>query len=326
MTQLSKITLGEGKTSNWLAKLAPLEGAYSEATLRAYRADIKVFLVWCEHNNSRPFPARSNTLANFITHEAQRCAVSTIKRRVAAIGKIHRQLKFKNPANDEEVKLALRRAMRSKQSRPKQALGLTSQLRDKLIRECPETLIGVRNKAIIAVGYDILARRSELTALLIEDISKSEHGISKIIIRRSKNDPFGYGRSAYLSKRTVEKLDKWIQLAKIENGPIFRAIKNGKISKQSMHPYSVNRIIKATASNAGLPEDIIRNLSGHSMRIGAAQDMMTSGMNILPIMSAGGWKTPNTVARYVENTDLSKLLNDFFSLSPYTNKSDNACS
>lgn len=79
-----------------------------------------------------------------------------------------------------------------------------------------------------------------------------------------------------------------------------------------MHAYFVNRIVRNTASNAGLPEDIIRKLSGHSMRIGAAQDMMTSGINILPIMSAGGWKTPNTVARYVENADLSKLLNDFF--------------
>jgi hypothetical protein len=48
------------------------------------------------------------------------------------------------------------------------------------------------------------------------------------------------------------------------------------------------------------------------MRVGAAQDMMVAGLDILPIMAAGGWKTTSVVARYIEDADLSPLLNQFF--------------
>ena len=292
---------------DWISGLSKLEDAYAEGTLRAYRADIQAFVSWCESNKQRPFPASPKIIADFITYESKRLASSTIKRRLAAIGKIHRLLRVENPVVDEDVKLAMRRVLRRKQSRPHQALGLTTLLRNRLLEACPDTLSGKRNKAIIAVGYDILARRSELTALCYEDISISESKTVKIIIRRSKNDPFGNGRVAYLSNPTINQLNDWMLAAGINEGPIFRAIKNSKISKTAMHPHTINRIIKTVAKDAGLPEKIINDLSGHSMRIGAAQDMMLSGLNILPIMSAGGWKTPHVVARYVENADLSQI-------------------
>ncbi len=78
-----------------------------------------------------------------------------------------------------------------------------------------------------------------------------------------------------------------------------------------LHPHSIGRIIKQAAQRAGFPIDEVKKLSGHSMRIGAAQDMVTAGLDILPIMAAGGWKTTNVVARYIENADLSPLLKSF---------------
>lgn len=308
----SKQTISAKCKLDWISSLSKLEGAYADRTLRAYRADIQAFVTWCEPNKQQPFPASPKIIADFITHESKRLASSTIKRRLAAIGKNHRLLRLENPASDEDVKLALRRALRQKQSRPHQALGITSLLRNRLIEACPDTLSGKRNKAMIAVGYDILARRSELTALCYDDLSISEDRNAKIIIRRSKNDPFGNGRIAYLSPQTIAMLHDWMKAARINEGPLFRAIKNGKISKNAMHPHTINRLLKITAKLAGFPERTIANLSGHSMRIGAAQDMMTSDINLLPIMSAGGWKTPNIVARYVENADLSKIVERFF--------------
>ncbi len=65
------------------------------------------------------------------------------------------------------------------------------------------------------------------------------------------------------------------------------------------------------AERAGLSKEEVQKLSGHSMRIGAAQDMMTAGLDILPIMAAGGWKTTSVVARYTESADISPLLNRF---------------
>ena len=308
----SKLTKRVKCKLDWISVLSKLEGAYAEGTLRAYRADIQAFVSWCETNKQRPFPASPKIIADFITYESTRLASSTIKRRLAAIGKIHRLLRLENPIADEDVKLALRRVLRNKQSRPHQALGLTSLLRNRLLEACPDNLRGKRNKAMFTIGYDTLARRSELSALCYEDLTISQNDTSRILIRRSKNDPFGNGRVALLSNKTTKILCEWLKASGIKKGPLFRAIKNNSISKTAIHPHTVNRLIKATAKTAGLPEKIIKDLSGHSMRIGAAQDMMISGIDILPIMSAGGWKTVNVVARYVENAEVSNIMKVFW--------------
>jgi integrase/recombinase XerD len=60
-------------------------------------------------------------------------------------------------------------------------------------------------------------------------------------------------------------------------------------------------------ADAGLNQEIIKSISGHSMRVGAAQDMMSSGLGILPIMQAGGWKSMNVVGRYVQYAEFSAL-------------------
>lgn len=295
---------------DWQKSLSRLEGAYAESTFRSYRSDICGFIAWCELKKRRPFPATPKLIADFVTEDAKRCSAATIKRRLAAIGKIHRLMKLENPIADEDVKLALRRALRKKPTRPKQALGLNRKLRDQLINACDNTLTGKRDKAIIAVGYDTLSRRSELISLNVEDLIISGSS-AKLIIRRSKNDQLGLGRVAHISSKTFELLRDWLNVANITEGPIFCAIKHGNVSYTSLHPHSIGLIVKKAAKAAKLSTAEIENLSGHSMRIGAAQDMMTSGLDILPIMAAGGWKTTNVVARYIENADISPLLNRF---------------
>jgi integrase/recombinase XerD len=311
MSQISKISPAKGQVLNWERALQRLEGAYADGTLRAYKADIKTFVSWCNQKNRHPFPARPKILVNFISDEAESYSASTIKRRLAAISKIHRLMKLDNPISDEEVKLALRRELRKKPARPKQALGLTRKLRDQLIDACDSTLTGKRDKAIIALGYDTLSRRSELVSLNIEDLIISETS-AKVIIRRSKNDQYGVGRVAHISSKTFGLLQDWLKVANITEGPIFRAIKHGNVSYTSLHSHSIGLIVKKAARAANFSIAEIEKLSGHSMRIGAAQDMMTSGLDILPIMAAGGWKTTNVVARYIENADISPLLHTFY--------------
>ncbi len=295
--------------NNWQKQLAILDGAYAESTIRAYRADIQCFVNWCSSNGKRPFPANPKLIARFISEDADLSSTSTIKRRLAAISKIHRLLKLTNPIQDEEVKLALRRAFRGKFARPKQALGLTAKMRDKLIEACSDgSMTAKRDRALISVGYDTLSRRSELSAICLEDIIFSDRGGSKVIIRRAKNDQYGQGRVAYISNKSTNFLKAWIKAAKIDSGPLFRSIKHNKIHTKAIHPHSINRIIKKAAEKAGMSQQEISNLSGHSMRVGTAQDMMIAGLDILPIMAAGGWKTTNVVARYIENADLSVSL------------------
>jgi integrase/recombinase XerD len=296
---------------DWQKSLSRLEGAYADGTLLAYKADILTFVSWCKQKNRHPFPSTPKLLVSFISDEAERYSASTIKRRLAAISKIHQLMKLENPVADEDVKLALRRELRKKATRPKQALGMTREIRDKLIGACENSLAGKRDKAIIALGYDTLARRSEIVSITVEDVifgSKS----TKVIIRRSKNDQFGAGRVSYISTKTLMILEDWLKTARIIKGPVFRGIKHNRVEAHPLHPHSIGRIVKQSALRANLSQDEVQKLSGHSMRIGAAQDMMTAGLDILPIMAAGGWKTTNVVARYVENADISPLLRSFY--------------
>jgi integrase len=162
---------------------------------------------------------------------------------------------------------------------------------------------------MIALGYDTLCRRSELVGLRVEDLAPSKDDAAQVLVRRSKNDPFGAGRLAYVSPRTLRIVRAWLTAAEITAGPIVRAVRNeGGIGRAALHPYSVTRVLKRVAAAAQLPPTSVAQLSSHSMRVGAAQDMIASGLGVLPIMQAGGWRTMNVVARYVESANLTALL------------------
>jgi len=258
--------------------------------------------------NSWPaFPAPPEAVAEFINQDIKRCAPSTIRRRLAAIRKIHAVLKYPNPCCDEQVKLALRRASRTKDNRPHQAFPLNADLRDQLINSISKNEVGLRNRAMIALGYDTMARRSELVAMRIEDIHKSAKGSGKILIRRSKNDPLGKGRFGIITHETMVMLEELIAILGAHEGYLFRSLLHSNFSSEPLHPQEVNRIIKKAARSAKLPIKHIQNLSGHSMRVGAAQDMMLRGLGLLSLMVAGGWKSSNVVMRYVENIDIDLI-------------------
>lgn len=293
----------------WQEAIDRLEGAYSEQTLRSYRADFAIFDSWCIANNLCSLPATPDTLATFIAAQAPELAANTLRRRLSGIRKVHRLFHFQNPADDEGVQIAMRRALRSRPRRPRQALGLTKELRDQLTAACGNDLAGLRDQALIMVGYDTMCRRSELAALRVEDLTPLNDGSMLALIRRAKNDPFGDGRDGFVSATAAEALKAWLDAAKISEGSLFRRVNPGWAGADALHPHSIGRMLKQRAAAAGLPVEITRRLSGHSMRVGAAQDMVVNGADILPIMRSGGWKSVNVVARYVQNVELSRLAN-----------------
>ena len=144
----------ETNVSSWRDAIDRLEGAYSEQTLRSYRSDFAIFDSWCIANNLCSLPASPSALADFIAAQAPELAANTLRRRLAGIRKVHRLFHFPNPADDEEVLIAMRRALRSKTRRPRQALGLTKELRDQLVAACGDDLAGLRDRALIMVGYN----------------------------------------------------------------------------------------------------------------------------------------------------------------------------
>ncbi|PKR89653.1 hypothetical protein CXZ10_09845 [Pleomorphomonas diazotrophica] len=123
--------------------------------------------------------------------------------------------------------IATRRALRAKPSRPRQALGLTKELRDQLAAACGHDLAGLRDRAIIMVGYDTMCRRSELAALRVEDLTPLSDGSMLALIRRAKNDPFGDGRDGFVSAPAADALKAWLEAAKISEGWLFRRVNPG---------------------------------------------------------------------------------------------------
>jgi integrase len=283
-----------------------MEGAYAANTIRSYHADFAIFEEWCRKERLSPLPAKPETVAEFVLAQSESAAPATVSRRRAAIAKIHRLLKLDSPARSEEVNLATRTVFRKKGRRQVQALGLTSVLKSKLTKACAPDLQGLRDRAIISVGYDTLCRRAELVQLRIDDLTIKPDGSGTILIRRSKADPFGDGRFAYLSIDTSIHLRRWLEAADFKNGAIFRGIRAGRLMPDALHPYSVARIIKDRARDAGLDPSQIAKLSAHSMRVGAAQDMSAAGIDLGAIMHAGGWKSPEMVMRYIEYMDIGK--------------------
>jgi site-specific recombinase XerD len=302
----SKVEAEEQRSNrDWRQAISRLDGAYSENTLRGYRADFALFEDWCRRTGSSALPTSPETVAAFIAHDAIKSSPSTLRRRLAGIRKVHRLLRFINPVEHEEVLIAMRRALRTKPRRQKQAHGLTKELRDKLLAACSTSLLGMRNRALIAVGYDTLCRRSELVSLRLDDLAPLENGAMSILVRRAKNDPFGDGRYGYLTPLAVEALNAWLDAASIKKDWLFRKVISDRVGPKPLHPYKVNRIIKGTANAARLDPLIVQNLSGHSMRVGAAQDLMAGGIGLLTIMQAGGWKSLNVIGRYVEHAEIA---------------------
>lgn len=290
----------------WATALDLLNGAYAPNTIRAYRSDFRIFEAWCRKEGHAALPASAETVAAFVQAQSENATPATVSRRRAAIGKIHRLMKLKSPVRDEEVNLATRKVFRKKGRRQKQALGLTALLKAKLIAACPDDLRGLRDRALITTGYDTLCRRSELVALRIEDLGIAADGSGTFLVRKAKADQQGRGRLAYLSVATVAHLKRWLTETNLDTGPVFRHTENDEALQRPLVSSVVSDVVKRRASAAGLDAATVCRLSGHSMRVGAAQDMAAAGIELTAILHAGGWKSPEMVMRYIEHMDVRK--------------------
>ena len=275
-------------------------GTVSPNTERALKSDLGVFAVWCAERGRPALPATGATVAAFVDAMAEVRAPATVRRYVASIAAAHRAIGRPGTAKSTRVRLALKRMHRRKGRRQAQAWGLTWPLRERLVAAAGERLSDARNRALVAVAYDALLRRSELTALAVEDVIEEVDGAAALLVRRGKGDPEGRGAVVHLAPDTVVLLRIWRARAGIREGRLFRSVtKSGRVGS-SLHASQIPRIFKAMARAAGLRPEVADALSGHSARIGAAQDMIASGIGLPAVLQAGRWKSPIMVNRYGE--------------------------
>ena len=285
-----------------------IEGAYSPSTIRAYRANFAVFICYCEEQGASPLPSQPETVTNFIAHLSKgHLKSASIRIAIVAIAAIHRLNRFEDPAKDPDVALEVRRMYRKLGRASKQALGVTHPILEKLIGVTDDSLRGLRDRMLLLLAYDSLCRRSELVSLRIEDISNlgTDKGL-QIRLRKSKTDPNAMGKWLHLSERTQQAIEDWIDASGIEDGFLMRRMtKHGGILARGISGGHINRIYKHLAAQAKLDSKMIEHISGHSMRVGSAQDLLVSGASMPMLMNRGRWTKTDTVMRYVENAQVA---------------------
>jgi integrase len=187
-----------------------------------------------------------------------------------------------------------------------QAFGITAPILEKMLGATANNLRGIRDRALLLLAYDSMCRRSELVSLKISDINVNDlydQSQIKIRLRKSKTDQEQQGRWIYPSQRAVDAIQIWIDKAKLTDGFLFRGISNAIDITPEMKCSQINRIYKRLAKDANIPKEIIDHISGHSMRVGAAQDLMKLGASMPTIMHRGRWSKTDTVMRYLEGAN-----------------------
>lgn len=275
-------------------------GAYASNTERALRADTAIWAAWCGERGLISVPAPPEVVAAFVDNVAEARAPATVRRYVSSIASLHRAAKAQNPCDALVVKLALKRMHRAKGRAQVQAAPLNRPAVDKMLATAGEGLRGLRNRALLAVAYDSLCRRSELVALQVDDIEANIDGSGTVLVRRSKTDAEGEGMIRFLAADTMRHVTAWCAAAGITDSVLFRSVRKADRVRGALTPGEVARVFKEMADGAGVGD---AKISGHSSRVGAAQDMVGMGVDLASVMRSGGWKTPEMVGRYTARLD-----------------------
>jgi integrase len=225
---------------------------------------------------------------------------ATVRRYVATIARVHVGVGLASPCASEPVRLSLRQMAQETSARQRQALGLGWSEIKEFIESAGEGLRADRERALLSVAYDTMARRSELVALDVEDVTFMPNGTGTVLIKRSKTDQAGQGVTAYLSRETVRWLHLWLDNARITRQAIFRRLVGQHPVGERLHPDIIADIFKRIARWVGMPAKQVNQVSGHSIRIGATQDLLALNIDLASVMQAGRWKSTVMPMRYGE--------------------------
>lgn len=279
------------------------------ATIRAYKSDAAVFDGWCQsHGIVAAIPATAETVAGFLVEEAQRgIKASTINRRCAAISYVHRMRELPDPTKQPLVERVMRGIRKSITVAVSQKAPATAEIVSAMVSHCPDTLIGKRDRALLALGFSGAFRRSELVALDVTDLAEVTDGY-RVTIRRSKTDQDGAGQEIAIPHgrhlRPVALVKEWLAAAGITEGPIFRPVgKGGRVRPLRLSAESVADIVKAYATKAGLNP---AEFAGHSLRAGFVTTAADRDVSETRIMDVTRHRDTRTVRGYIRRASLFK--------------------
>jgi site-specific recombinase XerD len=277
------------------------------ATRRAYGTDFLIFRAWCEERRLDSVPALPATVAAFLAHEASRnVKASTIGRRVAAIRYAHKLAGLETPTDDERVKATVRGIRRTLGTARSKKTPATAERLLAMAANTGAGLKGLRDRALLLLGFAGAFRRSELVALDVSDIEETPDGM-KVTIRRSKTDQEGRGQIIAIPfgkiACPIAALKEWTAGAGIQSGAIFRSVnRHGRVGGR-LTDQSVSDIVKEHAARLRLDP---QQFAGHSLRAGFLTSAASRGASIFKMMDVSRHRSVDTLRGYVRDAELFK--------------------
>ena len=305
--------------------------AWSEAaapnSLRALRSDLKIVDQFQRAAGRPTLPLSPTHLYMLIEERASiGAAKSSISRLVSSMVRAH-SLAQLPPCVDDLVRWKLKQVRRldSREVRQAHGLRLKGAVADVInddpegpsllgiLASLPDNPRGIRDRALLTVGYDAGLRRSELVRIQVAHLERLPNNEMALFIPRSKTDQAGEGARAWLSSRAVSALDAWLALTEITEGFVFRSLSYRVGAQEHLTEGTVSRIIKARAAayldqlvadeqiSKGQRDQLVRSISGHSLRVGCDQDLFAAGVDIGAIMQGLRWTNPKQPLAYARH-------------------------
>jgi len=279
----------------------------SASTVRTYQSAWRRFETWCSEAGLDPLPADPETVALYLADKAGTLKVSTLAKHLVAIGQVHKLAGLESPTSDERVRIVMRGIRREHGvAQEGKAPVLVQDLR-RMVDALPDGLIGVRDRALLLLGFAGGFRRSELVGLAVGDLAFREEGLV-VMLRRSKTDQEGEGRQvgipygSRIQTCPVRAMRSWLAEAEIKEGPVFRAVdRHGNLGGGRLSCKAVALVVKRAASRVGLDAS---EFAGHSLRAGLATSAAAAGVPERVIARQTGHRSMAVLRRYIREGDI----------------------
>jgi len=277
-----------------------LRASLSDNSRRAYRSDLNHFLAW-----GGTIPASPEMVAQYLAAHAGLHAIATLARRLVSIGKAHTTQGMPSPTDTELVRATLRGIRHTHGSAQRQVAPAVKEDVLAMVANL-HGMKGIRDKALLLIGFAGAFRRSELVSLTVADIEQAKQGLV-IHLRRSKTDQDGRGRKIAIpfargAVCPVLALQEWLEASGISEGPIFRPVnRHGAIADAALSAQAVALVVKQRAKGVGLDPE---RYAGHSLRAGLVTSAAQLGVSSWKIRQQTGHASDAMLSRYIREANI----------------------